>query len=502
MKRLVIFLLFISSLKGYSQSLNFENLGLEGVIIQNISRTIPEGLSLTFAGVSKFPFGYYSFIVNGNEELIQSNQIDKIKFKANSIKDFWQIKALENEVYLNITKNGFQYDLRKEIDEESIDYLKYLSGNNLIFKDSYLESYLYQLVYRIYPTSINDGRPGTLNINILKNTEPNAFIFPNGTLIISTGLLSTIDSEEELIAVLSHEIAHFVLDHSVININKTTQRQKRAEFWSAFVTGLASVVDSYASIKNNYYTPGSITASTAVISYGISSLVIERLGLQYSREQEFAADKCAAELMKFINVNPTSLSSVLLKIKNYSILNGNYFALSGQGSHPTIEDRINLIGIPSEFNDISYNKKISFVNTYNAIEALNKNQFLIAKKLSERNIASNIATEEDYLILALVNIYMSDNEKENLKSLELITKAKKINIYPNINLHKQEAIILIRLGRKEEAKKSLLDYQQNLENEKLLTEKEYSPEDWTKINSYINNEIMWSMKMIFKLAHL
>lgn len=505
MKRLIVFLFIISNLGVNSQPLEFHSLSLDGVIIQSISRSLPEGTNLTYTGITKSSsdgFTRYKFLVNGNEELVDPRRIDRIKFKPNSIKEFWQVKALENEVYSNIFKNGFQYDLRKEIEEEAIDYLNYLSQNNLIFKDSYLESYLYQLVYRIYPIRINDGRPGIINVTLLKDVDPNAFIFPNGTLIITTGLLSTIDSEEELIAVLSHEIAHFVLDHSVININEATQRQKRAEFWAAFATGVAAAVDIYASTNNNYYAAGSITASTAILSYSIATMITERLGLQYSREQEFAADKCAVELMKFINTKPNALSSVLSKIKNYSILNGNYYALSGKGSHPAIDDRIKSIGEPSEFNDINYNRRISFVNTYNAIEALNNNNFLKSKELSEKNLKSNVATEDDYLILALVNTYMYDSEKENLKSLELIAKAKKLNIYPNINLPKQEAIILIRLGRKEEAKKSLLEYIQNLEKERLFTEKQYSPADYSKISSFINSEIKWSMKMRNKIDHL
>lgn len=192
MKRLIVFLFIISNLGVNSQPLEFHNLSLDGVVTQSISRSLPEGTNLTYTGITKSSsdgFTRYKFLVNGNEELVDPKRIDRITFKPNSIKEFWQVKALENEVYSNIYKNGFQYDLRKEIEEEAIDYLNYLSQNNLIFKDSYLESYLYQLVYRIYPIRINDGRPGIINVNILKDLDPNAFIFPNGTLIITTGLL-------------------------------------------------------------------------------------------------------------------------------------------------------------------------------------------------------------------------------------------------------------------------------------------------------------------------
>ncbi len=54
---------------------------------------------------------------------------------------------------------------------------------------------------------------------------------PNGTIMLSIGLLSIIDSEEELVSILAHEVAHFV-DHYVMNIIKQQEREKRAAFWA------------------------------------------------------------------------------------------------------------------------------------------------------------------------------------------------------------------------------------------------------------------------------
>lgn len=150
---------------------------------------------------------------------------------------------IQNSVFESIMKNGIQYGLRKELEEDAIQFIQYIDQNNLAFDDDCLESYIYSLVYRIYPNKIDDGRPGILNVKILKKLTANAAIFPNGTMIINTGLLSTINSEEELIGILAHEVAHYVLDHSIININKAEKRKKRAEFWAAFATGLAVAAD-------------------------------------------------------------------------------------------------------------------------------------------------------------------------------------------------------------------------------------------------------------------
>jgi Zn-dependent protease with chaperone function len=424
--------------------------------------------------------------------------LSKYQFTVNNIKEFWLNQALINSVYESLTKYGPQYDLRKEWEEEALQYLYELEQRNLTFNDSYLENYIYSLAYKLYPGSINDGRPGLVNVKIMLDNLPNAFIFPNGTLIITTGLLSTINSEQELIGVLSHEISHFVLDHSTINLNKAIQRQKAAEFWSAFATGLAAASEIYMASQNEYYVPGALTYSTAILSYTIASAFTERLGLQYSREQEFAADKCAVELMKYIDIDPSALSSALSKIRDYCFINGNYFALSGKGTHPSLEQRINVIGKPSQFNSISYDKLISFVNSTNAIIEFNNKHFNACQKLVDRNINAGIPIEDDYILKAITNLYLYDNDEKNLESLDLINKAKELNVVPTLNIDKQEALVLIRLKKYPEAIIALESYNDKLEQENLKVEK-YS---WSSKEQYLENERNWTAKMIYKVKSL
>ncbi|BDX37818.1 hypothetical protein CYCD_11730 [Tenuifilaceae bacterium CYCD] len=237
-KKLILLLLVLPFI--VNAQLTFE---LKGVINKKISSTLIEGndveLKLVY-GVDGF--GKAKILCSNEEETIDLKHLDRISFKTNSLREFWQLQSIKGEVYYNILKNGMQYKLRKELEDETLEYINYVESNNLLFQDSYLESYIYSLIYKIYPDRLNDGRPGLLNIKIIKDLSPNAFIFPNGSLFISTGLLSTINSEEELIGILAHEVSHFVLDHSIININKVTARQKRAEFWAAFATGIAAVL--------------------------------------------------------------------------------------------------------------------------------------------------------------------------------------------------------------------------------------------------------------------
>ena len=192
---------------------------------------------------------------NGSEEEITLRNLQNISFTPANIKEFWQDLGLKNGVYENIAKEGLQYSLRSDLEDEALEFVDYVEGSDLGFNDAYLESYLHALIYRIYPLKLDDGRPGILNVRVIKDFKPNAYILPNGSLFVTTGLLSTIGSEEELIGILAHEVAHFVLDHSVININEAVQRQKRAEFCAAFATVAAAAVDVYTSANGSNPAP-------------------------------------------------------------------------------------------------------------------------------------------------------------------------------------------------------------------------------------------------------
>lgn len=475
LKFVIIFFLATSPLIINAQ-LTFE---LKGLVNDKISSKIKKGDKVELHEINNYKGEQVVVSINGNKEEISFNQLDKIIFNPSTSKQFWQNQMLKNSVFENILKNGLQYDLRKGLEEDAIEYIEYMEENNLTFVDSYLESYIYSLVYKIYPNKLDDGRPGILNVKIIKDLNPNAGIYSNGTMIITTGLLSTINSEEELIGVLAHEVAHFVLDHSIININKVEKRKKRAEFWAAFATGIAIAADTYVSVNNrnnSSYIPGTISVSGAVLSYSIAALVNERMGLKFSREQEMEADKCAVELMQFLEVDQGALSSALNKIKEYCIVTGNYLALTGKGTHPAIDDRIQEIGEPKEFMDANYDKTISFVNSINSLYELRNQHFSTTAELVERNIDAKVATEEDYLLKALTNLYMFDTDVKNKESLAYLETAKNLNVYPIAAIYKFEAILLIRLKRLKEAKISLTTYLEKLEKSDSKG-KEY---EWTK----------------------
>ncbi len=436
--------------------------------------------------------GTYKTIYDGKDTKFRSAQLSQIIFDKPEIPEHaWMLSKLMAGTYESIETKGMQYSLRNEIDQDCIDAYFLYEKYNSFFNDDYVTDYLQSLLYEIHPITLNDGRPGNLNIRVLKNASPNALCAPNGMIFITTGLLSLIDTEEELIGILAHEVAHFVLDHQVQNINTAMQRQKRAEFWAGMATAAAAIGEVYLAVDHDYVPTGNLTYSVAVLSSVIGMDIVERLGAKYTKAQEEQADEAAILLLRTIRIQPSAYASAFTKIGDYAILTGNYNYIYGGDSHPELMKRIlNAGGTGGKiFSSTKYHQTMSLVNTFSAILEYNSRHMKACEELASKNINAGVATEEDYMLKAMVVRALSNTQESNEAALGYLKKAKSLNIFDYPYLSKQEGITLLRLGMKEEAQKSFQTYAESLE---AIEEPD----------GYVNMELKWTKKMIYKSMSL
>lgn len=431
--------------------------------------------------------------------------IEKIRLfeflDIDNVNKVWEKNLLINGTYTNLLKNGLQYSLRNDLNNDAIEYINTNSSNNRFFDDEYFEDYLHTLANKIHLGILKDKRPGNLFFKIIRDPFPNAYSLPNGCIILTTGLLSTIQSEDELIGVLSHEIAHFVLDHQILNYNKEIDRKNRAEFWSSFATIAAAGADAYLAINNPNHIPGILTISTAIATSAIASEVTKRLGIQYNQQQEMEADKAAQEISQLLSYRKSGLAVALTRVKNYCTLTGNYLALFGNGSHPSLDSRIEALGVPESiepFEQTSYLKKVSFITSYNAQFEMELAHYLAANELVSKNINHDVGTATDYMIKAIVKRKLLNTTESNEDVLSLLNKAKEVSQKIPIQIYKEESITLLRLNRKNDAKKAMQTYISALatvQEKKILKLSD-------KYILALEEEISWAEKMLTKIDHL
>jgi predicted Zn-dependent protease len=109
---------------------------------------------------------------------------------------------------------------------------------------------------------------------VLNNSVPNAWALPGGKIAINRGLLTELESEAELAAVLGHEAVHAAARH-------TAKQQTRAIMMQAGVMGtaIAASDSDYGSLIAG---GASVLAQMGLAKYGRSAeLESDRYGMQY-----------------------------------------------------------------------------------------------------------------------------------------------------------------------------------------------------------------------------
>lgn len=369
--------------------------------------------------------------------------LKNIEFTPKDLSQVWQSELLKAGTYEKLL-NGYQYNIRRAMEEEMGDYLSRLEQGGRFYIDNYLETRLYGILRRIYPVRPDDGRPGVMSLRIITDLTPDAWVGPDGTMIITTGMITVVNSEDELMALMAQEVAHFALDHYM----------------------------------NNYDSLAARYAETNL------SLVIK-----YNPFQEKQADGYAVSVLKILGKNPAALGSVLRKVRRYGEITGNYYMTTANGEFPVAAVRSAAFSDTDNFFSADFERMISPIISYNAFDAYNQSQYPLCKWLLNRNMESGEATAEDYILMSKALLLLSDTEEKDREALDMVRRVIVPGTAVPSEAYKQEALVLMRMNRNDEAATSLDHYAVSLEE----NYKKYSSMsgDWSQMLSYITAEKNW-----------
>jgi predicted Zn-dependent protease len=133
---------------------------------------------------------------------------------------------------------------------------------------------------------------------VLESTETNAFACPGGLIFVTRGLLMTCDNEDELAAVLAHEVAHVA---NKDGINSITQAR-----WTEVLTTMG------AEAAKQY---GGAAGSLVSLFEGSIDDVFKTIVVNgYSRSAEEAADAAAVQTLRQAGYDPGAVASLLGKM--------------------------------------------------------------------------------------------------------------------------------------------------------------------------------------------
>jgi predicted Zn-dependent protease len=158
-----------------------------------------------------------------------------------------------------------------------------------------------------------DAKDWKWEINVKKTDELNAYCMPGGKIMVYTGIIDKLNlSDAEIAAILGHEIAHALREHSRERVSRAYAQQVGLNVLAA-LTGVGDA--------------GIQLAST------VSQVTF---GLPHSREQESEADVIGLELMARAGYNPNEAITLWQKMQKAAGSNGPEFL----STHPSSGNRI------------------------------------------------------------------------------------------------------------------------------------------------------------------
>ncbi len=170
-------------------------------------------------------------------------------------------------------------------------------------------------------------------IKIVEREGPNAFALPGGFIYLTADLLDYVHSDDELAAVIAHEIGHIIHQHSIKQL-QDKQKFKLVELVTLLVTG----------------------DSTLGILSELASITILN---SYRREYEEEADLTALELLhKSHNYHPVALLTYFERVSSEYMLKPN-INMGIFKTHPEVSDRIKKIKQYLDENNIDINRRLT-----------------------------------------------------------------------------------------------------------------------------------------------
>lgn len=169
----------------------------------------------------------------------------------------------------------------------------------------------------------DDDRPTPLagwHFVVLEDSTINAFAAPGGYIFVTMGAVEQAGSEDELAAILAHEVAHVRRGHALGSIKK-----------SRFAGVMKETMDSTVTLDQK-----ALGDLTAVFDGAMDDMTDSLLVKGYSRDTEFEADSVGLEIMIKAGYDPAAFVAYLKKLNAKQATGSGGFS----ATHPKAADRI------------------------------------------------------------------------------------------------------------------------------------------------------------------
>src|SRR5215211_989083 len=214
------------------------------------------------------------------------------------------------EVDLEVLEESDLLDLRFERD-------------GLVLADEAANAYLRRVGQSLIPRGLELERV-SWKFRALRDPQPNAFALPNGSIYVTTGLITLLDNESQLAAIIAHELTHVMRRHTYVH-----NRSNRKKF---LTMNIMAAIGAYA--------PGGVVGAVIMVVTTVAPFIMVATIYGYSRDLERESDLKGIDMMISAEYSPEEMVNVMkLLDKDFEGENIRLF----YNDHPSLDERIKYL---------------------------------------------------------------------------------------------------------------------------------------------------------------
>ncbi|HOX70395.1 MAG TPA: M48 family metalloprotease, partial [Dokdonella sp.] len=191
-----------------------------------------------------------------------------------------------------------------EMKQYGSSMLHEMRAYNYVLDDPLVSDYLHTLGYRL--VSFSDRPDLDFTFFVVRSNEINAFAAPGGYIGVNIGLINAMGSEDELAAVIAHEIAHVTQQHLLRAFEDS--RKSTIPIALAMLGALVATAGR------------SDDASQAAIVSGVS--LMQQRAINFTRYDEIEADRVGIQSLSRAGYEPLAMAETFATMQRVMRVNG------------------------------------------------------------------------------------------------------------------------------------------------------------------------------------
>ncbi len=193
-------------------------------------------------------------------------------------------------------------------------------------KDEALQTYVNKVGHTVAAKASGSRPSKGYHFAVLESSAANSFACPGGIILITKGMLQACANEDQLAAVLAHEVGHVANRDGIASISQ-------ARWTEVATTAGTEIAKQYG---------GTLGQVVAQFEGAIDDVFKTVIVNGYSRAAEENADRAGVQMLKGAGYNPAAMSAILTAM---SAKGGSGGIL---GTHPTVTDRLDNIKVVAQ----------------------------------------------------------------------------------------------------------------------------------------------------------